>query len=50
MEPTKLKDLRARFSDREVFKDGDDPVLTEAGRQVQSPDGKRTKPYSGIPT
>src|SRR6266850_6698295 len=50
MEPAKLKDLRARFSDREVFKDGDDPVLTEAGRQVQSPDGKRTKPYSGIPT
>src|ERR1700726_3827439 len=50
MEPTKLEDLRTRFSDREVFKDGDDPVLIEAGRQVQSPDGKRTKPYSGIPT
>src|ERR1700736_6054218 len=50
MEPTKLEDLRNRFSDREVFKDGDDPVLIEAGRQVQSPDGKRTKPYSGIPT
>src|SRR3984957_17544316 len=50
MEPTKLEDLRARFSDREVFKDGDDPVLIEAGRQVQSPDGKRAKPYSGIPT
>src|ERR1700730_47300 len=50
MEPTKLEHLRSRFSDREVFKDGDDPVLIEAGRQVQSPDGKRTKPYSGIPT
>jgi guanidinopropionase len=50
MERTKLEDLRTRFSDREVFKDGDDPVLIEAGRQVQSPDGKRTKPYSGIPT
>src|SRR5216684_1319645 len=50
MEPTKLEDLRNRFSDREVFKDGDDPVLIEAGRQVQSPDGRRTKPYSGIPT
>src|SRR6266403_190103 len=50
MDPTKLEDLRNRYSDREVFKDGDDPVLIEAGRQVQSPDGKRTKPYSGIPT
>src|SRR5450631_1791242 len=50
MEPSKLKDLRSRFSDREVFKDGDDPVLTEAGRHVQSPEGQRTKPYSGIPT
>jgi agmatinase len=50
MEPTKLEDLRSRFSDREVFNDGDDPVLIEAGRQVQSPDGKRSKPYSGIPT
>src|SRR5438105_1179576 len=50
MKPTKLEDLRARFSDREVFKDGEDPVLIEAARHVQSPDGKRTKPYSGIPT
>src|ERR1700674_5521832 len=50
MESTKLRDLRTRFSDREVFKDGADPVLIEAGRQVQSPDGQRTKPYSGIPT
>src|SRR6202048_2459342 len=50
MKQTKLADMQSRFSDREVFKDGDDPVLIEAGRQVQSPDGKRTKPYSGIPT
>src|SRR5260370_33310973 len=50
MEPTKLENLRYRFSDREVFKDGDDPVLIEAARHVQSPDGRRTKPYSGIPT
>ena len=50
MEPTKLDELRARFSDREVFQDGADPVLIEAGRQVQTPGGTRTKPYSGIPT
>ncbi len=50
MDPTKLQDLRSRFADREVFKDGEDPVLVEAGRQVQSPDGKRSKPYSGMPT
>jgi agmatinase len=30
--------------------DGDDPVLTAAARQVRSPDGKRSLPYSGIPT
>jgi guanidinopropionase len=50
MDPAKLQDLRKRFTDREVFTDGDDPVLAEAARQVQSPDGKRSKPYSGIPT
>src|ERR1700732_2527519 len=50
MEPTKLADLRSRFSDREVFKDGDDPVLIEAGRQVQSPAGKGRDRDSGIPT
>src|SRR5271155_1639299 len=50
MEQSKLERLRARFADREVFQDGEDPVLTAAGRQVQSPDGKRSLPYSGIPT
>ncbi len=50
MDESKLKQLRARYADREVFHDGEDPVLTAAGRQVQSPDGKRSLPYSGIPT
>ncbi len=50
MDSKKLQDLRGRFADREVFKDGENPVLIEAGRQVQSPDGKRSKPYSGMPT
>jgi guanidinopropionase len=50
MDSSKLKDLQRRYSDREVFTDVDDPVLIEAARQVQSPDGKRSKPYSGIPT
>jgi guanidinopropionase len=50
MEESKLKQLRAKYADREVFQDGEDPVLTAAGREVQSPDGKRSLPYSGIPT
>jgi agmatinase len=50
MDQKKLRDLRGRFADREVFQDGDDPVLTAAGRQVQTADGKRSLPYSGIPT
>jgi agmatinase len=47
--PSKLEKLRARYTDRQAF-DGDDPVLNEAARQVQSADGKRSLPYSGIPT
>ena len=50
MDESKLKQLRARYANREVFHDGEDPILTAAGRQVQSPDGKRSLPYSGIPT
>jgi len=50
MDSTKLDDLRRRFADREVFKDGEDPVLIEAGHNVQAPDGRRTKPYAGLPT
>jgi len=49
MDQDKLQRLRARYTDRDVF-DGDDPVLTAAARQVRSPDGKRSLPYSGIPT
>jgi agmatinase len=50
MDEAKLTSLRTRFADREVFTDGEDPVLVAAGRQVQSPDGRRSLPYSGIPT
>jgi guanidinopropionase len=49
MDELKLKKLRARYADRDVF-DSDDPVLVAAARQVQSGDGKRSLPYSGIPT
>jgi guanidinopropionase len=49
MNQDKLKLLRARYADRGVF-DSDDPVLSRAAREVQSPDGKRTLPYSGVPT
>jgi len=50
MDEAKLTRLRARFAGREVFTDGEDPVLVAAGDQVQSPDGRRSLPYSGIPT
>lgn len=49
MDPDKLKRLRERYSDRGAF-DGDDPVLARAAREVQSPDGSRALPYSGVPT
>jgi agmatinase len=49
MDELKLRQLRARYTERGVF-DSDDPVLAEAGRQVQSAEGKRAAPYSGIPT
>src|ERR1700728_174339 len=49
MDEAKLSKLRARYTDRDVF-DGDDPILSAAARDVQSPDGKRSLPYSGIPT
>ena len=47
MDQEKLRRLRARYADRDVF-DGDDPVLSRAAREVRSPDGKRTLPYSGV--
>jgi len=49
MDQEKLQRLRARYADRGVF-DVDDPMLARAAREVQSPDGKRTLPYSGVPT
>jgi len=49
MDPEKLKKLRQRYQDGGAF-DGDDPVLTRAAHAVQSPDGKRSLPYSGVPT
>jgi agmatinase len=49
MDELKLRQLRARYTERGVF-DSDDPALAEAGRQVQSAEGKRAAPYSGIPT
>src|SRR6202050_5237013 len=49
MDEAKLKKLRARYADVDVF-DSDDPLLVAAARQVQSSDGKRSLPYSGIPT
>jgi agmatinase len=50
MDEANLTRLRTRFAGREVFTDGEDPVLVAAGEQVQSPDGRRSLPYSGIPT
>lgn len=49
MNPEKLKQLRARYADKGAF-DADDPALVKAGQAVQAPDGKRSLPYSGIPT
>ena len=49
MDAEKLKRLRARYGDRDAF-DGDDPVLLKAARDVQTPEGRRTLPYSGVPT
>ena len=49
MDPEKLSRLRARYADRGAF-DGDDPVLVQAGRDVQTPDSRRSLPYSGVPT
>src|SRR5690348_4798314 len=49
MDMEKLKRLRARYADRGAF-DGDDPVLLRAARDVQTGDGRRSLPYSGVPT
>ncbi len=49
MDEIKLRQLRARYTDRDIF-DSDDPGLAAAARQVQSVGGKRSLPYSGVPT
>ena len=49
MDSDKLKRLRERYADQGAF-DSDDPVLARAASEVQSPDGKRALPYSGVPT
>jgi guanidinopropionase len=49
MDADKLERLRARYADGGAF-DSDDPALRKAAREVQSPDGKRALPYSGVPT
>jgi len=50
MDADKLRRLRDRYSDRGIFDDTADPALVRAAREVQSPDGKRSLPYSGVPT
>src|SRR6185312_12874380 len=45
----KLERLRARFSDQEAF-DAQDPTLAQAARAIRLPSGKRSLPYSCIPT
>jgi len=49
MDQEKLRRLRARYGDKGAF-DGDDPVLLRAARDVQSPEGRRSLPYAGVPT
>ena len=49
MDPLKLQALRARYAEGGAF-DATDPTLRTAIRQVQRPDGRRTLPYSGVPT
>jgi len=49
MDKAKLEELRTRYADRDVF-DNDDPALAEAAYQVKSVEGKRSLPYSGVPT
>jgi guanidinopropionase len=49
MDQEKLRRLQMRYAEQSVF-DSDDPVLAKAARDVQSPDGRRSLPYSGVPT
>ena len=49
MDPDRLERLRARFGEQGAF-DAQDPQLAQAAQAVRSPGGKRSLPYSGIPT
>jgi agmatinase len=49
MHPKDLERLRQRYSDAGAFS-VDDPVLRAAANAVQREDGRRSLPYSGIPT
>jgi len=49
MDEEKLKRLRARYEDKDAF-DADDPQILAAAAAIRSPTGKRSLPYSGIPT
>ena len=50
MNQDKLQQLRARYADKDAFS-ADDPILSQALSEVRSsPEGKRTLPYSGVPT
>ena len=49
MDQAKLEALRARYQDASAF-DGDDPVLKAATADMTTADGRRTLPYSGVPT
>jgi agmatinase len=49
LEPSKLQALRERYADGGAF-DASDPTLRTAIQQVRRPDGRRTLPYSGVPT
>lgn len=49
MDKSKLEALRTRYANGGAF-DAADPVLQQAAQDVRSPDGRRTLPYSGVPT
>lgn len=49
MNQDKLRQLRARYTGTGPF-DMEDPALVAAGLAVRTGDGKRSLPYSGIPT
>ena len=49
MDKAKLESLRARYANGDVF-DATDPALRRAAAAVETPDGQRRAPYTGIPT